>query len=508
MICESQEAVVNFLSSPSTYGGSAVQQIDTHLSHIFLVGARVYKMKRAIRYDFVDFSTLEKRKAACQKEVAINQRTAPEMYLGVTPIYCGEDGLHWHEDGQIVEWLVEMVRFPTGDQFDELLGRGHLKKSDIVKVADKIAALHLGAEVKTRLAPGGGVAGLLDQISTSLHEHDIGATRERDIARWTTLAFAEFEKRRSLLDARRRHGWVRQCHGDLHLANICLFNGEPTPFDAIEFNDEISNIDVLYDLAFLLMDLVNHNRPDLANLLLNRYLSKTRDYAGLGLLPLFQSMRAGVRAMVLNLPTQAPRSKRLAERYLDLALEYLIGVHEPALIAIGGYSGTGKSTLAYKLALEHDGRCGAAVLNSDVIRKTQAACDPEDTLGAESYSDIATERVYTQMFKDARRTLRAGASVLLDATFLNEKQRERAKRLAAIQGVPFKGLWLTAPSEVLFGRVSGRLNGVSDADAAVLERQLRTTVEPEQWRSVDASQNPSETLNVARDALLTDENVR
>ena len=505
MICGSQKEVVKFLSSPKTFGGDAVQQINTHLSHVFLVGTRAYKIKRAVRYDFVDFSSVEKRKRACEREVALNQRTAPEMYIGATPIYCTDDGIGWGDGGQIIEWAVEMVRFDASDQFDELLACGKLEKAAILSIADKIAAFHIDAEVKSAFPLDGGVAGALDQISSSLHDTGIGATRERDIARWTTLAFAEFEKHASLLDARRRHGWVRHCHGDLHLANICMFRGEPTPFDAIEFNDSLSNIDVLYDLSFLLMDIVNHNRADLANLLLNRYLSATRDYAGLGLLRLFQSMRAAVRAMVLSLPTQAPRSQRMAERYLDLALEYLIGGHEPELIAIGGYSGTGKSTLAHKLALEYDGRCGAAVLNSDVIRKRQAGCLPESALSSESYCDAATESVYVQMFKDARRTLRAGQSVLLDATFLKPIHRERAKAIASQAGVPFKGLWLTAAREVLFGRVSGRLNGVSDADIAVLEKQLHATVEPEQWRSVDASQTQGATLTGALEALSDEE---
>ena len=501
---ESQDAVVEFLSSPSTYGGAVVKQIDTHLSHVFLAGTRAYKIKRAVRYDFADFSTLALRKQACEKEVSINRRTAPEMYLGVTPISCDDDGIRWGGDAEIVEWAVEMARFDGGDQFDELLRRGKLEEAAILSLADNIASFHLDAERKTATTPGGKFSDVLDQISSSLHEHEIGATRERDIARWTGLAFDEYEKRASLLDARRRHGWVRHCHGDLHLANICLFKGEPTAFDAIEFNDNLSTIDVLYDLAFVLMDLVNHDRSEYANLLLNRYLSQTRDYAGLALLRLFQSTRAAVRAMVLSLPTQPAPRRRMAEPYLDLALEYLIGESAPQLIAIGGYSGTGKSMLAARLALEYNGRCGAVVLNSDVIRKLLAGRRPEDKLEAENYSDASTARVYDRIFKDARRTLRAGQSAVLDATFLDPMFRSCAKALANSVGVPFKGLWLTAPREVLFGRVSSRIGGASDAGADVLERQLRATVEPEQWKSIDASQDPDFTLTGVREVLMSE----
>ncbi len=501
MICDSQEEIVKFLSSPLTYGGAAVQQIDTHLSHVFLVGARVYKIKRAVRYDFVDFSTLALRKQACEKEVSVNRRTAPDMYLGVTPISRDKDGLRWDGGGEIVEWAVEMARFDAGDQFDELLARGKLERPAIASLADKIASFHLGAMPKTTMPPGEEFSDLLDQISTSLHEHEIGAKRERDVARWTTLAFAEHKKHAWLLEARRRHGWVRHCHGDLHLANICLFNGKATPFDAIEFNENLSTVDVLYDLAFVLMDLVNHGKTEYANLLLNRYLYQMRDYAGLALLRLFQSTRAAVRAMVLGLPTQPEPRRRMAERYLDLALEYLNGESEPQMIAVGGYSGAGKSMLAAKLALEHNGQCGAIVLNSDVIRKILAGRCPEDRLEAEYYSDAATAGVYDRMFKDARRTLRAGQPVVLDATFLDPGYRSRAKAVAKRAGVSFKGLWLTVPREVLFGRVSSRLGGVSDADIAVLEQQLHTTVEPQEWRSVDASQTSDSTLKTAREIL-------
>ena len=500
MICESQKAVVEFLSSPSTYGGAAVQQIDTHLSHVFLVGARVYKIKRAVRYDFVDFSTVALRKEACAKEVSINRRTAPQMYLGVVPIHGDGDGVSWNNGGEIVEWAVEMVRFDAGDQLDELLSSGKLSESMVLTLADKIAAFHINAAPVTEPPPSG-LGAVLDQVAASLHEHEIGAAREKDISRWAALASAEFERYATLLELRRRHGWVRHCHGDLHLANICLIDGEPTPFDAIEFNDDLANIDVLYDLAFLLMDLVNHNRADYANQLLNRYLIRTRDYAGVGLLRLFQSTRAAVRAMVLSLPTQPEQQQRMADRYLDLALEYLIGESEPQLIAVGGYSGAGKSTLAKSVALEFDGRCGAALLNSDVIRKVLAGRAPEQRLDDDAYLSAFTARVYERMFKYARRALRAGQSVILDATFLDPDYRRRAEETAKKANVPFKGLWLTARRDVLTDRVSSRLGGASDATMDVLEKQLQSKQAPTDWLVVDASDGPRNTLANARVVL-------
>ena len=499
MICDSQKNVVDFLSSPKSYQGSAVQQIDTHLSHIFLTGNRAYKIKRAVRYDFVDFSKPALRKAACEKEVEINRRTAPEIYLGVVPVYCDRGVTGWRGEGEPVDWAVEMARFDTDKQFDVLVTRGKLETDAVKALADAVAAFHRSADVINDFKPGGGVPAILDQISTALHDHDIGAQRERDVARWTTLAFEEFEKHAKYLETRRRHGWVRHCHGDLHLANICLYKGQPTPFDAIEFNDNLANIDVLYDLAFTLMDFVHHNQDRQANILLNRYLSITRDYSGTQLLPLFQSMRAGVRAMVLSIPTQTDENKRMAERYLDLALEYLIGKSEPRLIAVGGYSATGKSTLAGSLAMQLNGRCGAVMLRSDVVRKRLLAQEPEDPLTADGYRDAHSASVYGRLLKDARRTLRVGQSVVLDATFLNSGFRDAAETLAHRVGVPFTGIWLKAPRDVLMARMSARLDGASDATASVLEKQLQRNVDPGAWHIVNADRTAADTLNEALD---------
>lgn len=501
MICDSQQQVVEFLSSPKNHGGSAVKQIDTHLSHIFLTSDRAYKIKRAVRYDFVDFSTVAKRKAACENEVKINRRTAPEIYLGIVPIYSSRDGAAWRGSDDPIDWAVEMVRFDINEQFDALIDRGKLDASHMKWLADKLAIFHDTAEIKKDLHSSGGVVSVLDQVSTALHDHEIGATRERDIARWSALAFTEYDKYAAYLDARQRHGWVRHCHGDLHLANICLFRGDPTPFDAIEFNDDLANIDVLYDLAFASMDLVNHNRGELASILINRYLGITRDYSGARLLRLFHSMRAGVRAMVLSLPTQRKKTKRLAERYLDLALEFLIGESELRLIAVGGYSATGKSTLAGALVMEMNHRTGAIMLRSDVVRKRLLGQAPETPLEKSGYATANSCAVYQQLFKDARRALRAGQSVVIDATFLDQEFRTGVEALAEKLDVPFHGVWLSAPREILVDRITKRLKGASDATLAVLENQLARQVDPGAWLSVVATGSAHETYQTACSAL-------
>lgn len=501
MASDPQKDVVAFLSSSSSHNGAPVRRIDTHLSRVFLAGDRVYKIKRALRYDFADFSTLERRKAACEKEVEINRRTAPQMYLGVIPLYRKGGEISWEAGGDVAEWAVEMVRFDSGRQFDELLARGELTASDFEKLAEKVAWFHLDADKKLQRGSGGAMARVIEQLSASLRASAIAADCEKEIERWSALARAELEKRRKQIDARGRHGWVRHCHGDLHLANICLFNGEPTPFDAIEFNDDFANIDVLYDLAFVLMDLIHHRRGDFANLLLNAYLGVARDYSGLSLLPLFLSMRAAVRAMVLALPVQSEKAHGMAGPYLDLALEFLIAESEPRLIAVGGYSGVGKSVLARGLANELDHRYGAVVLRSDVVRKRLEGRSPETRLDEAAYSEARTAQVYQRLFKDAGRALRAGQTVILDATFLTPAHCDAAAATAQKTRAAFAGLWLTAPRDVLVERVSARSGDASDATVEVLLKQLGSGQSPEDWRIVNAGESMKTTLRNALEAL-------
>ena len=496
----SQRDIVDFLSSPAAHDGAPAERIDTHLSHVFLAGARVYKIKRAVRYDFADFSTLALRRRACENEVRVNRRTAPAMYRRAVPLYRSETGVAWRGSGEPVEWAVEMARFAAADRFDILLADGKLGAPAVKELADRIAAFHQDAERKTDFRPGGGVARTLDQLSAALHGAGLGGTRERDIARWTAIAFADYEKNARLLETRRRFGWARHCHGDLHLGNICLFNGAPTPFDAIEFNDDLSDIDVLYDLAFVLMDFTRRGRGDLACLLRDRYLSATRDYAGLALLPLFQSMRAAVRAMVSGLPGQPAAAASQADGYLDLALDFLTPGAAPAIIAVGGYSATGKSTLARRLSLALK---GATVMRSDVVRKRMKGRAPEERLAEAHYAPGKTGAVYRRLFKDARRALRAGAPVILDATFLDEPLRAGAEDAARRAGVAFHGLWLTGPRDVLADRIVKRSGGASDATLGVLEKQLAHAVEPQGWGVIDAGSAPDDVFRQALKQLET-----
>ena len=500
-----QDRAIAFLSSPAAHNGADVERIDTHLSHVFLAGTRVYKIMRAVRYDFVDFSTLALRKEACENEVVVNRRTAPAMYLGAVPIFAAPSGAAWRGEGEPIEWAVEMARFASPDQLDVMAREDRLNAGVVKTLADRIADFHLNAAEKTpAFRPGAGARAIVTELYDGLRQGALREERKADIERWRDRALQEVNRHERFLEARRRHGWVRACHGDLHLANICMFNGAPTPFDAIEFNRDLSDVDVLYDLAFTLMDLARYGRRDLANILLNRYLGVTRDYGGVRVLPLFQSMRATVRAMVSALPGQQVEAARTAGSYLDMALDYLTDADEPKAIAVGGYSATGKSTLAGKLALKIAGGAGAAVLRSDAIRKRLYGATPETRLSPEQYSRAETARVYERMFKDARRILSAGKPVILDATFLDDETRAAAERAAKRAGAGFHGIFLTAPPSVLFERIRQRSGGASDATASVLEKQLERPAPSLKWLEADASATPDTTLqNVLR--LLKEE---
>lgn len=473
---------MDFLSGPANTGGAPVKRIDTHLSHVFLAGDRAWKLLRDIRYEFADFSTAEKRRRALENEFAVNRRFAPELYLGVAPVHRTPTGMAW-AGGEPFEWVLEMARFDEGAGLDRLVARGALTREDVVRLADKIADLHHSADAICDRKLGEAPARVISQLSPALAAQ-LGGD---ETARWTRLARDEYTRLALRLAARAHHGRVRRCHGDLHLGNICIFAGAPTPFDAIAFNDELTSIDVLYDLSFLLMDLSFRGRSDLSVLLLNRYLGATRDYSGCGLLPLFLSLRAAVRAMVLSIDGRKERDRRQARRYLALAMRFLESKPPARVIAIGGYSGTGKSHLASLLAhaLGEAGR--AAHLQSDVIRKRRRGLAPETRLSEDGYSEEASAAVYQQMRKDGARALCAGTSAIFDATFLGAREREAAASVAARLGLRFDGLWLTAPHDILFNRVEKRRGDPSDATRRVLEHQIASSQEPSGWRVIDTN---------------------
>jgi hypothetical protein len=501
-----QEEVFALLGAPATHGGGEVRRIDTHAASVFLAGDHAYKVKRAVRFPFLDYSTLEKRKTACDAELAVNRAFAPQIYRGVVPISRSDKGLALGGDGEPVEWAVSMRRFDENATLDRLADRGKLDLPLADDLARVVAATHAAA-------PAVEVETWLDALARFIQQND-SALRNCpgffDAAEINTLTAASriaLDRLRPLLTSRGAQGLIRRGHGDLHLGNIALIDGRPVPFDAIEFDPLIAAGDVLYDLAFLLMDLVERGLNKAANAVLNRYLAETRrdsDLDALAALPLFMSLRAAIRAKVTaaRLENARPEERgaiaKAAQTYFRLACE-LIAPNDPTLLAIGGLSGTGKSVLARDLAPEISPAPGAVLLRSDVERKMLFGVAETERLPAEAYGIDANAKVYASLAAKAQRIIAAGHSAIVDAVFAREGERIG---IAASAAAPvFHGLFLETDLATRRARIGGRRNDASDADANVAQQQEAYDLGPMDWTRIDASGTPEDTLERVRVAL-------
>jgi uncharacterized protein len=501
-----QRDVVAFLSTPAAYGltSGPIERIDTHISTVWLAGDRAFKLKRAVRFDYVDFSTVELRHVACGAELRLNRRTAPGLYVAMRAVTRQGDGsLALDGSGDAIDWLIEMKRFDQETLFDRLAERGRLDIATMGPLASAIAGLHAGARIRTDHGGRAGIAWVADGNARDFLEHGAGILDQALCARLAAQTRTELCRQAARLDARCRAGLVRECHGDLHLRNICLLDGVPTIFDGVEFNDEISCIDVLYDVAFVLMDLWRRGLRGHANALFNEYVGATGDVDALCLLPLFLSCRAAVRAKTSLAAAQSTdvnrrrELERAAVQYVDLAGAFL----RPApaqLIAIGGFSGSGKSTLARGLAPGVGAAPGALIVRSDVLRKSIMAVAPITPLDDVGYTPAVTRRVYRELTARARAALEAGHSVIADAVFARPEDREAIARTALAAGVPFLGLWLDAPPAILSQRIADRLLDASDATAAVLDEQMRAGPGGIEWHRLDGGADVTTVLQQAR----------
>ena len=506
-----QAAAIATLADPGTHGGHAVERFETHAALVFVAGSYAYKIKRAVRYPYLDFSTLERRRAALCRELELNGRTAPELYLAVRPLVRGEDGkLAFGEEGadagSAVEWVLVMRAFDQADLFDSLAARGALDEALVLDLAEAVIAAHRAAERVSDAQPNrGGRAGVAETAA----ENEVDFAARPDLFPAEGLASLHAETTATiarlgpLLDARMAAGKVRRCHGDLHLRNICLFEGRPRLFDALEFDEAMASIDLLYDLAFLLMDLEHGDLRGQANLLFNRYVQIGEEEPALATLPLFLSLRAAIRAKVAAATEAAdaePAHRRSlreeAERYFAAALAYL-RPPAPCLLAVGGLSGSGKSSLARRLAPGLGPSPGALLLRSDVLRKRLCGVAETVPLPAEGYAAEVTERVYETLRRKAAEALAAGHAVILDAVHARQDEREAAAALARTAGVAFLGLWLEAPLETLVERTAARRGDASDASPEIVRQQLDYDLGEITWQRLAAGAGLSETESEA-----------
>jgi len=507
VIVEDQSDVIAFLSRPESYGvDGPVERIDTHGAVVFLAGDRVYKLKRAVKFPYMDYATAARRRAMCEAELAVNRRTAADHYLAVLPVAREGEGFRLGGDGEAADWVVVMRRFDQAGLFDRLAAEGRLGATLVRRLAAIIADFHGRAEPRPDHGGRAETARIIDGIAQSFGE--VAADLHADeIAGVVDGLRSEAERHGDLLDARRAAGLVRHCHGDLHLRNICLIDGAPVLFDAIEFNDEIAVIDVLYDLSFLLMDLEHRGLRRFANIVFNGYLAQAGGHDGLALMPLFLAMRATIRALVTATaarsqgdPGQEAAQRGEALDYLRLAAGFL-APPPPVRMAGGGCSGSGKTTLAYGLAPDLGRPPGAVVIRSDEIRKEIMGVDLLHRLGPEGYLPEVSARVYATLYRRAAVVLENGQAAICDGVFDRPQDRDAAEAVAREARAPFSGIWLDAPAEEMMRRADRRLGDASDATAAVVRRQLEHDPGTIGWRRLDASEPPETVLDRALKGL-------
>ncbi|WP_445678692.1 bifunctional aminoglycoside phosphotransferase/ATP-binding protein [Radicibacter daui] len=493
---ENQSAAIEFVKKRAglrTSEAAPVEVIETHISLIVLAGDCAFKMKRAVRLPYVDFSTPERRLGFCEREVALNAPAAPGLYLGCHRITRAPDGsLELNGEGDLVDAVIEMRRFDQSALFDRMAERGALTVPLMERTAIAIARFHAQAPVITE-SGAGNLRGVLD-----INRAGFATSQLFDPAKVAALdqRFRScVNKHAARLDLRSARGKVRRCHGDLHLRNICLIDGKPALFDCIEFNDQIAKVDTLYDLAFLLMDLWHRGLPGFANLIANRYLDITGDDEdGFVLLPLLMAVRAAVRAHVTatqieNMTGDTADLASQARAYFALA-EQLLEEVPGRLLVLGGLSGSGKSTVAAALAPRLAPPPGARLLESDRLRKALYGVVPDTRLPPDAYRPEVSARVYEALYERSVRLARDGAPVIANAVFDREQDRAAFATAAGAASLRLEGFWLEADAALLEERVAARSGGASDATVDVLKLQLARDRQASNWLKLDAARPP------------------
>jgi len=475
--------LIQALLQPQRYPDAVetVELVQTHISWVLLAGEFAYKIKKPLKLPFLDFSTLERRRQCCQDELRLNRRFAPDIYLDVVPITQQPEDPHLGGPGTAIEYAVRMRRFDESGRLDRVCARGALLPAHLSDLTDSLTAFHATAQVAPPGARFGAPAEVVaparenfDELFALLPQPEVLA-RLQSLRDWTEARFAELAP---LMAQRQAAGRVRECHGDLHLANLVLQDGHVRMFDCLEFNEDLRWIDVASEIAFPYVDLLDHGQPGLANWFLDEALSRSGDYEAARLLPFYALYRAMVRAKVAAIRARQTQGDTGDALSCITQAERLVAPPTPRLLITHGLSGCGKTVASTRL-LQNDPQAHTLRLRSDVERKRLygLASDQRSGSGTASgiYAPDAHLRTYDHLHQLAGMLLRAGWSVIVDAAFLKHAERARFQALAAETGAAFAILAPQAPPEVLRQRIQARQalgRDASEATLEVLERQL------------------------------------
>ncbi|KZK85034.1 serine/threonine protein kinase [Pseudovibrio sp. Ad13] len=501
-----QSDIISFFTSPEAHRGQEVKRIDTHANIAFLVGNDAYKMKRDVKFPFLDYSTLEKRKTACEAEIKLNSQYAPQIYRSTLPITLERDGsLELAGHGAVVEWVVHMNRFNEHLGLDRVAEEKGISRELAVDLAKLMVDAHSRTTRREAQPWIDDLLNYTDQNLEAFREFPQFFPSDQVLA-LDEAARKEHQHIEGMIRDRGELGLVRLNHGDAHLANIVMHDGKPLLFDAVEFDDAIATGDVLYDLAFLLLDLCERKEPEAANVVLNTYLQLARQpkhLEDLRVLRFYLMMRAAIRAKIgaaasLHQEGETRRKTEYqAQEYFKVCRRALEPT-PPVLCVIGGLSGTGKTTLAQRLAPLLGRMPGAVHLRTDVLRKEMLDLGEVETASKETYTPEFSAKVYAELLDRAEVVLAAGHSVIIDGVYSKSAERDSVEQLAVKTGAEFQGIWLEADVETLINRVDARHGDASDADSEVVRMQQSYDLGEIHWVRLDSAKSKEAVLEQAR----------
>ena len=483
-----------------------IELIQTHASVVFLTGDYAYKIKKSVDYGFLDYSTLDKRKHFIETELRLNKKVAPELYLEVISISDIDNMLILDRSENIVEYALKMRRFPQENLFSNLLKAGKLscdcgasRRHRLIELGKTVAQFHARAETNEYISSFGKAAKIEAAFIENYRQSQkyVGTVQTKEQLE-ATKAYTDrfFDERKDLFKTRRDRHKIKECHGDLHLKNICLWQDKIQLFDRIEFNESFRFVDTMYDVAFTVMDLEARQKPELKNAFLNSYLEYSGDWEGLPILPLYLCRQAYVRAKVnsflLDDPqiseTDRQKAKKTASNYYQQAYQYTQS-KSSSLAIMSGLSGSGKSTVARSIARNK----GAIVIRSDAVRKHLAGITLDESGADSMYTSEMTQKTYHRLLELGIMLAKEGYKIILDAKYDRNNLRHPVIIEAQTENIPLKIIYCTAPESILRNRLNQRQNDISDAGADLIESQKVnsedfTTVERAYVTTVDTSQ--------------------